>query len=110
MQNGVNPARLVRLFPSADLNRVERLETVEANNPAFDEPTLGVVVGDDFYLIANSQWGAIDDEGRLAPPEKLKEHVVLKINLIAARRASLVTHLRVLYTASAFILMPTGAP
>jgi hypothetical protein len=110
VQNGVNPARLVRLFPSADLSRIERLETLEANNPVFDEPTLGVIVGDDFYLVANSQWGAIDERGQLAPPEKLKEHVVLKINLLATRRASLVTHLRVLYTASAFILMPTGAP
>ena len=81
VQNGVNPPRLVRLFPSGDLTRVERLEVIEANNPAFDEPTLGVLVKDTFYLIANSQWGAIDDKGQLAPPDKLKEHVVLKINL-----------------------------
>jgi hypothetical protein len=50
-----------------------------------DEPTLGVLVKDKFYLIANSQWGAIDEKGQLAPPEKLKEHVVLKINLGARR-------------------------
>ncbi len=110
VQNGVNPARLVRLFPDRDLSRIERLETVEANNPVFDEPTLGVLVGNTFYLVANSQWGAIDEQGRLAPPEKLKEHVVLKINLSAPRRASLVTPQRVLYTASAFILISTGAP
>lgn len=81
VQNGVNPARLVRLFPSRDLSRIERLETIEANNPVFDEPTLGVLVRDNFYLVANSQWGAIDEKGQLAPSEKLKEHVVLKINL-----------------------------
>lgn len=81
VQNGVNPQRLVRLFPSSDLSRVERLETIEANNPAFDEPTLGVLVKDNLYLVANSQWGAIDEKGELAPSEKLKEHVVLKINL-----------------------------
>jgi len=85
VQNGVNPARLVRLFPDRGLSRIERLEVVEANNPAFDEPTLGVMVGDNFYLVANSQWGAIDEQGRLAPPEKLKEHVVLKIDLGARR-------------------------
>ena len=85
VQNGVNPQRLVRLFPSRDLSRVERLETIEANNPVFDEPTLGVLVKDKFYLVANSQWGAIDEKGQLAPPEKLKEHVVLKINLGASR-------------------------
>jgi DNA-binding beta-propeller fold protein YncE len=81
VQNGTNPARVVRLFLSKDLSRVERFETLEANNPVFDEPTLGVLVGGDFYFIANSQWGAIDEKGRLAPAGKLREPVVLKIKL-----------------------------
>ncbi|HEV7890481.1 MAG TPA: SMP-30/gluconolactonase/LRE family protein [Pyrinomonadaceae bacterium] len=81
VQNGVNPNRVVQLFLSKDLSRVERFETVAANQPVFDEPTLGVVVKDDFYFIANSQWGTIDEQGKLAPPEKLKEPVVLKLKL-----------------------------
>lgn len=81
VQNGINPPRLVRLSLSRDLSRVERLETIEANNPLFDEPTLGVLVKDTFYLIANSQWGMLDEKGKLAPAEKLKEPVVLKIKL-----------------------------
>lgn len=81
VQNGVNPNRVVQFFLSKDLDRVERFEAVAANLPAFDEPTLGVVVKDDFYFIANSQWGTIDGQGRLAPPEKLKEPVVLKLKL-----------------------------
>lgn len=81
IQNGVNPNRVVRLFLSKDLTRVERFEAVAANHAAFDEPTLGVVVRGDFYFVANSQWGAIDGQGRLAPPEKLKEPVVLKLKL-----------------------------
>jgi hypothetical protein len=81
VQNGINPPRLVRLFLSNDLTRVDRLETIEANNPVFDEPTLGVLVKDMFYLIANSQWGSIDQKGQLAPAETLKEPVVLKIRL-----------------------------
>jgi hypothetical protein len=81
VQNGINPHRFVRLFPSRDLKRIERLETIEANDPAFDEPTLGVLVKDSFYLIANSQWGMIDQKGQLAPADKLKEPVVLKIKL-----------------------------
>jgi hypothetical protein len=81
VQNGINPPRLVRLSLSRDRSRIERLETIEANNPLFDEPTLGVLVKDTFYLIANSQWGMIDEKGQLAPAEKLKEPVVLKIKL-----------------------------
>lgn len=81
IQNGVNPQRVVRLDLSRDLRRVEALRVLEQRNPAFDEPTLGVVVGRDFYYVANSQWGAVNEKGELAPPEKLREHVVLKLKL-----------------------------
>lgn len=81
VQNGVNPNRVARFFLSKDLSRVERFETAAANLPAFDEPTLGVLVRGVFYFVANSQWGTIDGQGRLAPPEKLKEPVVLKLKL-----------------------------
>ena len=81
VQNGVNPNRLIRMRLSPDQSRIDSLETIEANNPVFDEPTLGVLVKDDFYFIANSQWGTIDDKGVLAPLEKLREPVVLKIKL-----------------------------
>jgi hypothetical protein len=81
VQNGTNPARVVRMFLSKDLSRVERFETLEANNPVFDEPTLGVLVRGEFYFVANSQWGAIDEKGRLAPVDKLREPVVLKLKL-----------------------------
>ncbi|MFL6228063.1 MAG: hypothetical protein ACJ741_04730 [Pyrinomonadaceae bacterium] len=81
VQNGVNPNRIVRLQLSPNYQRVVTFETLEANNPVFDEPTLGVVVKDDLFFIANSQWGAIDEKGNLAPLEKLKDPVVLKLKL-----------------------------
>jgi hypothetical protein len=81
VQNGVNPWRLVRLTLSRDAGSIARVETIEANNPVFDEPTLGVLVKEDFFFIANSQWGAIDDQGKLAAADKLKDPVVLRIKL-----------------------------
>lgn len=81
MQNGVAPQRVVRLRLTSDLKRVERLEVLEANNPLFDEPTLGAVVKDNFYFIANSQWGLVDEKGQLGPAEKLVEPIILKIKL-----------------------------
>ena len=81
VQNGVNPQRVVRLSVKRDLSRIERPETLEANNPVFDEPTLGVLVKDTFYFIANSQWGAIDEKGQMVPEGKLKEPIVLKFKL-----------------------------
>jgi sugar lactone lactonase YvrE len=81
VQNGVNPQRVIRLTLNKNLNHFDRFETIEANNPVFDEPTLGVLVKDRFYFIANSQWGAIDQSGRLAPTDKLKEPTILKLKL-----------------------------
>lgn len=83
VQNGVTPQRIVRIPLSKDLSRVERVEVLEANNPLFLEPTLGVLVNDAFYFIANSQWPLIDENGKLAAEDKLQDPVVLKINLVA---------------------------
>ena len=81
VQNGITPNRVVRLKMSDDFRRVEKLEILEVNNPVFDEPTLGVVVGDRFYFIADSQWGAIDDKGALAPEDKLRDPIILRLKL-----------------------------
>ena len=86
VQNGVAPQRIIRVVLAEDFGRVERLEVLEANNPVFLEPTLGVLVKDDFFFIANSQWPLIDENGKLAADDKLQEPVVLKMNLEARRR------------------------
>ena len=76
VQNGIRPNRILRMRLSDDFRKVEKLEVLEANNPVFDEPTLGVVVGEHFYFIANSQWGAIDEKGVLAAEDKLHDPVM----------------------------------
>jgi len=81
VQNGIKPNRVVRLTFGNDWRAIEKLEVLEANNPVFDEPTLGVVVGNKFYFIANSQWAAIDEDGQLAPDEKLRDPIILRLNL-----------------------------
>jgi len=81
VQNGVTPQRIVRVSLNKDLSRADGLEVLEANNPVFLEPTLGVFVKDAFYFIANSQWPLVDENGKLAAEEKLQYPVVLKINL-----------------------------
>lgn len=80
-QNGVNPQRIVRMVLSKDLNKVEKFEVLEANNPLFDEITLGVLTGNQFYFIANSQWEALGEGGKFAAPEKLKDVNILKVKL-----------------------------
>ena len=77
----MNPQRVIRCTLNKDLSRIDKFETIEANNPLFDEPTLGVLVKNNFYFVANSQWGAIDESGHLAPEDKLKDPLILKVDL-----------------------------
>ena len=81
VQNGVRPNRLVEITLNDRLTEVIKLTVIEANNPVFDEPALGVLSGRKFFYIANSQWGAIDEKGKLAAEEKLKDPIVLKLKL-----------------------------
>jgi sugar lactone lactonase YvrE len=79
-QNGIRPIRVARLTLDASSARVVRAEILEKNSPLLDEPTLGVVVGDDFYYIANPQWGSFES-GKVFPPERLQEPTILKVTL-----------------------------
>ena len=81
IQNSAAPHRVVRLFLNKSRQGISHWEIIEANNPAFDEPTLGVLVKDTFYYVANSQWGAIDRKGQLAHPDKLRAPVILKTKM-----------------------------
>ncbi|HKR58392.1 MAG TPA: hypothetical protein VJS64_01565, partial [Pyrinomonadaceae bacterium] len=81
VQNGVTPNRLVEFSLNPNGTIVRKFEVIEANNPVFDEPTLAVLAGDTLYYIANSQWGKIDENGKLAAEEKLRDPIVLKLQL-----------------------------
>lgn len=80
VQNGVRPHRVLRLQVDREASRVRRVTRIAANLPAFDEPTLGTIVGEAFYVVANSQWGHFDEEGQLPPDGTLQPPVVLRID------------------------------
>ena len=67
IQNGTAPERLIRMTVDAALTRVLEWETIEANWPGLGDPTHGVIVGGQFYFIANSGWDRIADDGSLKP-------------------------------------------
>jgi hypothetical protein len=81
VQNGVRPARLVEMSLQAAGAGIAAFKVLEANNPVFDEPTLAVLLGDTLFYIANSQWAAIDEQGKLAADDKLRDPIVLKMKL-----------------------------
>lgn len=81
IQNGFNPQRVIRFFLSQGFDRIERYEIVAANNPHFNEPTLGVLVKNMFYFVANSQWSSFNKDKTIFSLEKLQEPIILQTNL-----------------------------
>jgi sugar lactone lactonase YvrE len=75
IQNGIEPHRVVRLHVEGD--RVTRLTVVDRAHPRFDEPTLAVVVGESVYYVANSQYGAVREDGSLDEAH-LREPTILR--------------------------------
>jgi len=78
VQNGTNPARVVRF--SLDL---QRQEILEANTPGLGEPTHGTLVGDTFFFLANTGWGNYDDNGKRKPGTEPAISSIRKIDLSA---------------------------
>jgi sugar lactone lactonase YvrE len=79
IQNGVRPHRVAALRLSDNGLAITASRILAANLEQFDEPTLGVVRGDDFYFVANSHWNRFDGENNL--PEGLAGPIILKVSL-----------------------------
>ncbi len=61
--------------------RVVSTDVLEVDHPLFDVPTTGVIVGSDFYYIANGQFRAVQQDGSLLPMDQLNEPAILKLHL-----------------------------
>lgn len=68
IQNGTLPERIVRFVLDPGFRRVVDWSVVERATPGLGDPTHGVMVGDDFYFIANSGWDRFADDGRITKP------------------------------------------
>jgi sugar lactone lactonase YvrE len=65
IQNGLTPHRVIGLRLDPAGQAVTESRVLERAHRAFDEPTLGVVVGSDLYFVANSQYGHFRRDGSL---------------------------------------------
>jgi tetratricopeptide (TPR) repeat protein len=82
VQNGVMPQRIIQMHLNPSYSGITKVDVLEANHPLFEKiPTTGVVVGDAFYFIANSQLRSMDEKGKILPLDQLQETVILKLNL-----------------------------
>ncbi len=81
VQNGIQPHRVIRMELSRQFDRILTVEPLEVNNPHFDHPTLGTVVKNQFYYIANSQGKKVRPDGSMPPAEELQKTVILRVKL-----------------------------
>ena len=65
IQNGIRPHRVIEFALSEDGLEVTDSRVLARNLPDFDEPTLGTIVGDEFFFVANSHWNRFDRDGNL---------------------------------------------
>ena len=85
VQNGVEPARVVRLDLSPDGTRISAARIIDMNQPRVAEPTIGVVAGDMYYYVANSFGGLLRKPNSVLANEPLEEPVILKLKSGEAR-------------------------
>jgi hypothetical protein len=77
IQNGVQPNRILQITMNDDSTGIEKVKILEGNHPVFPEPTLGVVVENDFYYVGNSMIGPFLEN----PNAELKPAIILKLPL-----------------------------
>ena len=81
IQNGLpGVSRVVRLAMTADGLNVRSLDVLDANLPDHDIPTTGVLVGDGFYYIANSQLRRFTSPG-VPAVGSLQKPIIRRVNL-----------------------------
>ncbi|MEP6590391.1 MAG: hypothetical protein ABJC19_04325 [Gemmatimonadota bacterium] len=88
IQNGVSPARVVRLTLNEAGKTVERLDVLD-RHPSASEPSLGVVLHDALIYVANSSWSNYTGDGTPAGP--FEPQILLKLPVRGLRPAAKLT-------------------
>jgi hypothetical protein len=83
VQNGVEPPRVVRLSLSRDGASIAAVMIAAMNDPHMREPTLGVVIDDDYYFVADSSGTALRNGKGRVEDLPLTEPTILKLRISA---------------------------
>jgi hypothetical protein len=81
VQNGTSPERVIAFSLDASGQNVVSQKLLEASTPTLGDPTHGVVVGSDFFYIANSGWDSLDDHGDRKPDVKPTPARIMRVAL-----------------------------
>jgi hypothetical protein len=86
VQNGTSPQRVVAFEVDAALRGVQAQTLIERATPDLD-PTHGLLVGADFYYLADSGWAAVDEQGRMKPGAHASGARLMRVSLAALAQA-----------------------
>ncbi|MHB1048695.1 MAG: SMP-30/gluconolactonase/LRE family protein [Bacteroidota bacterium] len=79
VQNNAGPqARIMRFELSKKMDAVTKATVLESGHHLHDNPTAGVIVGDDFYYVANTRTKSIAKDGTILPEKQLQPTYILK--------------------------------
>jgi len=81
IQNGTTPHRVLELGLDASGSRITGWRVLEQASEHLGEPNHGALVGRDFYLIGNSGWERVGDDGRLQTGADARAPVLLRLRL-----------------------------
>lgn len=84
VQNGLAPARIVRLTLSPDGLAITQVTPIDRHLPEASEPTQGVIVGGAYVYIANSPWSNYGDDGTPGAEATWPAPLVLRLPLALA--------------------------
>jgi hypothetical protein len=84
VQNGTSPERVILFTLDATLRKIESETLIERSTGTLGDPTHGVVIGNDFFYIANSGWDITDDNGNLKAGAKPSSPRIMKSPLMSA--------------------------
>jgi hypothetical protein len=71
IQNGITPARVVRVRLDAARTRITGIDVLDRQPELADEPTMGLVHDGTFFYVGTSQWEKYDQTGRLREGARL---------------------------------------
>jgi hypothetical protein len=77
-QNGTSPERVIRFGLALSLRQVNSESIIERATTSLGDPTHGVIIGDDFYYIANSGWDTLDDHGNRKPGAAITDALIMR--------------------------------
>ncbi len=81
IQNAIFPMRVTQYQLNKTGDALINYRIIDRAHPAFNEPTIGCLVGNEFYYVANSLWSGYTKNGQQKPEDELQDVVILKKKL-----------------------------